>query len=139
MYNNVMSALTQNKVHILGVLGSEPKITTGIKLVASFSLATNEYWTDSTTGEKKTSTQWHRIVTFEERFINALKNAKVGSNIYIEGMLKYRSIGEGSEKKTLAEIVVGKFNSLILLGKNTSDSDSHKQDEINDDEDSIPF
>ena len=55
-----------NKVILVGNVGKDPEIRTmnnGEK-IALFSLATNEYWRDKTTGEKKDRTEWHNVVVY---------------------------------------------------------------------------
>lgn len=136
MYNKNMS--NDNRIILLGVLGSAPRITETTKglALASLSVATKEFWKDATTGEDKTKTQWHRVITFESRLVESLKNAKTGDMVYVVGSLSYRTVGEESEKKTLAEIVVNRNGKLVLLGKRFSDIIEESEDVI---EDSIPF
>ena len=57
-----------NKVILIGNLGQNPEIRTlesGIKM-ARFSLATSEIFTDKATGDKRTHTEWHRIVLWRK-------------------------------------------------------------------------
>ena len=55
-----------NRVIILGNLGNDPEIRTmpNGEQVANISVATSESWTDKNSGEKKTQTEWHRIVFY---------------------------------------------------------------------------
>jgi len=59
-----MAKGTVNKVILIGNLGSDPEVKTtpGGALVANFSLATSESWTDKNTGEKQERAEWHRLV-----------------------------------------------------------------------------
>lgn len=53
-----------NKVILIGNLGKDPEIRRldNNVVVASFTLATSETYTDKSTGEKKELTDWHDIV-----------------------------------------------------------------------------
>ena len=55
-----------NKVILVGNLGREPdiKYTGDGKAIANLAVATNESWTDKTTGQKVEKTEWHRVVIF---------------------------------------------------------------------------
>ena len=62
-----MSTL-RNKVQLIGNVGQTPEIRNleSGKKVASFSIATNEFYKNSK-GEKVQDTQWHNVVTWENR------------------------------------------------------------------------
>ncbi len=60
-----------NKVILVGNLGKNPEVRNvqnGNKIV-SFTLATNEGWTDKASGERREKTERHRIVIFNERLV----------------------------------------------------------------------
>lgn len=81
-----------NKVFIIGNLGAEPetrKFSNGGS-VTNISVATSEQWTDKNTGEKRESTEWHRIVLFNRLGEIAAQYLKRGSKVYIEGSLHTR-------------------------------------------------
>ena len=63
-----------NKVQLIGRLGADPEIKQMVngKSVARLSLATSQSWKDKNTGEKKEKTEWHRIVVFNEGFVNVV-------------------------------------------------------------------
>lgn len=111
--------LTVNKVTIIGYVGKEPTIVslpTG-KSLASFNVATTEYWNDKNTGEKKQSTEWHRIISFiSVDFIK--ENVHSGSPLYLEGSIKKREYLDNGEKKTITEIIISIKGKIILLESN---------------------
>lgn len=82
-----------NKAIILGTLGADPdvKFTKNGGKMANLSLATSEYWKDKTTGEAKQTTEWHRVVVYNDKIVNAIE-AKLtkGSKAYVEGRIKTR-------------------------------------------------
>ncbi len=110
-----MNAL-RNSVRLLGHLGDNPKVRKlgSGKLVANFSIATNEIYRDSS-GEKQSETTWHRLVAWGKQAEIAEKYLKKGSEVTIEGKLTNRSWEDkNGEKQYTSEIVV---NSMLILDK----------------------
>jgi single-strand DNA-binding protein len=107
-----------NKVTLIGALGRDPeyKVTSNGISMAILSLATNEFWTDKETGNKNTRTEWHRVVCFSERKIEALKSsgAQTGSMIYAEGKIRYRKWDkpDGTTQYS-TQIVVSTYDTLF--------------------------
>jgi len=84
---------TVNKVILIGNLGKDPETRTlenGVKMVR-FPIATSETYTDRTTGERRSITDWHNIVIWRGLAEVAEKYLKKGQKVYIEGKLKTRS------------------------------------------------
>jgi len=81
-----------NKVILVGNLGSDPEMRymQNGDPVCNFQIATSESWKDKNTGEKKESTEWHRIVLYKKLAEIAGEYLKKGSSVYIEGKLKTR-------------------------------------------------
>jgi len=82
-----------NKAIILGNVTHDPqikKLPSG-RSVASFSVATNRYWTDKTSGEKKSQVEFHNVITFGKLAEIAQNYLKKGSLVYIEGHLRTRN------------------------------------------------
>jgi single-strand DNA-binding protein len=96
-----------NKVILIGNLGGDPELrsTPGGTSVASFTLATNESWTDKD-GTKQERTEWHRIVVWSRLAEICGQYLRKGSQVYIEGRLQTRSWEDkqGNQRKT-TEIV----------------------------------
>ena len=84
---------TVNKVILIGNLGKDPEIRRleNGAVVASFSIATSESFTDKNSGEKKEITDWHDIVLWRGLAEITEKYIRKGTKIYIEGKLKKRS------------------------------------------------
>lgn len=81
-----------NKVILVGTLGAdvESKQFDNGGMVANVSIATSEQWTDKQSGEKRESTEWHRVV-FNGRLAEiAAQYLRKGSKIYVEGAIKTR-------------------------------------------------
>jgi len=105
-----------NKVILIGHLGADPEVRSlesGVK-VATFNLATSETYKDKS-GERKTNTEWHRIVVWRGLAEVAGNYLKKGSQVYIEGRLRTRSY-EDQDGKTryVTEI---EARELTMLGK----------------------
>jgi single-strand DNA-binding protein len=107
-----------NRVILLGNVGQDPEIrsTKDGKEVANLSVATSEQWKDKNTGEKKSKTEWHRVVVFGS-LVSVVKNyVKKGSQIYVEGKLQTRKWKDnsGADKYT-TEVVLQGFNSTLTM------------------------
>lgn len=120
-----------NKVILVGNLGRDPEVRTtdrGTKIV-NLTLATSETWNDKQTGERKESTEWHRIVVFNERLADvADKYLRKGRKIYVEGVLKTRkwNDNQGVERYT-TEVVLDRFRGELVLLDSQNSSDGQPQ------------
>ncbi len=83
---------TINKVILIGHTGDEIKMHyfDGGGCVGNFPLATNETYTNRTTGEKVSNTEWHNIVVRNKAAEICEKYLHKGDKVYIEGRLKTR-------------------------------------------------
>jgi single-strand DNA-binding protein len=121
-----------NKVIIIGNLGQDPDIRfsqSGDK-IASLSVATTESWKDKASGERKSITEWHRVVVFNENISNVIEQyVKKGDKICVEGAIKTRKYtGTDGVEKNITEIVISQFKGGIeLLG---SKGDSQESDSL---------
>ena len=107
-----------NKVILVGNLGKDPeirKLESG-NLMARFSMATSEYYTDKTSGKKIENTDWHDIVLWRGLAEITEKFLKKGMKVYVEGKLKKRAWKdkEGAQRYNV-DIVA---DSLTILSKN---------------------
>ena len=104
-----------NKSIVMGVLGRDPetKQFPNGGSVTNFSVATTDHWKDKTTGERKESTEWHRISTNNRLAEIASKYLKKGSKVYIEGSLRTRKWKDQSGADR--EVTEIKADVLLLL------------------------
>ena len=81
-----------NKVILLGNLGADPetRYMPNGDAVATVRLATTESWKDRNSGEKRESTEWHRVVFFRKLAEIVGQYLKKGSSVYIEGRIRTR-------------------------------------------------
>lgn len=107
---------SKNRVNLLGHLGRDPEVRyfpDGTP-VTTISLATGEAWKDKASGERRESTEWHRVVFVRRVAEIAGKYLVSGSLIDIEGKLRTRkwTDKDGVERYS-TEIVA---HSLLMLG-----------------------
>lgn len=103
-----------NKVILVGNVGSDPEVKeVGGDKVASLSLATSESYKDKQ-GEKKTLTEWHRLIAWRGLAEVIEKYVHKGSQLYVEGKIRNRSYDDANGvKRYVTEIVL---DTLKLLG-----------------------
>ena len=113
--------MSVNKVILVGNLGSDPEVRymDGDRVVANFSLATNETYNDRE-GNKVTQTEWHRIEMWDGLAKIAEKYLRKGKLIYVEGKIKTDkwSDKEGNDRYTTRIRV----NTMQMLGSPDSGS-----------------
>jgi len=111
-----------NKTIIIGRLGDNPDIrqTQDGRKVASLSVATSESWVDKQTKEKKTNTEWHRIVVFKQGTTGYVEEfLSKGDTVYIEGKLKTRKWQDkttGADRYS-TDVIIDGFDSTIKIIK----------------------
>ncbi len=104
-----------NKVILVGNVGKDPEIRrfeNNIK--ASFSLATSETYTPKG-GDKVTQTEWHNIVAWRRLAELAENYIRKGSQILVEGKLRYRSYDDRDGNKRY--VVEVEADTIQLLGR----------------------
>lgn len=115
---------TLNKVMLIGHLGDNVKTHyfEGGNCIGRFPLATNEVYTNKSSGEKITSTDWHNIVVKNKLAETCEKYIEKGDKVYVEGRLRNRQWqDEQGEKKYATEIHVNEI--LFLSTKNKEQQD----------------
>ncbi len=124
-----------NKVILLGFVGGNPEIREAKdSKVASFSLATSESYKDKNS-QKKTNTQWHKIVVWGGLAGIAEKYISKGSRLYIDGKIRYREYEKDGQKKYYTEI---QAQTIQLLGGKAHDQAEPVQDTYTQTDD-LPF
>lgn len=114
-----------NKVILIGNLGKDPEIRRleNGAVIATFSLATSEVFTDKSTGEKKEITDWHDIVLWRGLAEIAEKYIRKGAKIYVEGKLKKRSWQDKEGNMRYVTEVVG--DDLTILSRPDVEKSQH--------------
>ena len=105
-----------NKATILGHLGRDPeqRFLSNGEAVTNFSIATSESWKDKNTGDKKESTEWHRVTCYRRLAEIAGQYLRKGSLVYIEGKITTRKWQDktGADRYTM-EIIA---NEMKMFG-----------------------
>lgn len=115
-----------NRVILVGTLGQDPEVKylSNGNAVCNLSLATSEQWKDKQSGEKKETTEWHRVVLFGKVAEIAGEYCRKGGQVYIEGKLKTREWEKDGIKRYSTEIVVDMQGTMQLLGGKPADGGS---------------
>ena len=98
---------TLNKVMLIGHLGDDVKMHyfEGGGSIGRFPLATNESYTNKSTGEKVNNTEWHNIVVRNKAAEICEKYLTKGDKVYVEGKLKNRQWEQDGIRRYATEIV----------------------------------
>jgi len=120
-----------NKVILVGRLGKDPEVKYlgDGTAVANFSVATEEVWKKD--GEKKSKTEWHRIVCCGRLAEICQEYLMKGSLIYLEGSNQTRSWDDNGTRKYITEV---KMNTMKML---SYENKEHRESSVP--EDDIPF
>ena len=110
-----------NKVIIVGNLGRDPEtryMPSG-DAMTSITVATTDTWKDKVSGEKKESTEWHRITFFGKLAEIAGQYLKKGSQVYVEGSLRTRKYMDKEGVERYATDI--RADSMQMLGNRTQE------------------
>ncbi|MCG9943641.1 single-stranded DNA-binding protein [Providencia rettgeri] len=118
-----------NKVILIGNACDDPTVRymPNGGAVTNFTLATNDYWTDKQTGQKKEKAEFHRVVIFGKLAEVAGEYLKKGSQVYIEGSLQTRKWQDQSgQDRYTTEVVVNIGGTMQMLGNGNSNSNGNQ-------------
>ena len=129
-----------NKVILIGALGADPELRNmpNGDAVCNIRMATSEQWKDKATGEKKETTEWHRVVFFRKLAEIAGQYLKKGSQVYIEGSLKTRKWTDKEGKENYTTEIVASEMKMLSKREGKSEARQDRQTQPADDED-YPF
>jgi len=113
--------------------------------IGRFPLATNESYTNKSTGEKVSNTEWHNIVVRNKAAEICEKYLSKGDRIYVEGRIKTRKwTGEDGADRYSTEINVNDFTFLTTKKDNSQEAspptgEKPKVEEAPPEKDDLPF
>lgn len=131
-----------NKVMLIGNLGADPetRYTTAGDAVASISLATTDEWRDKGSGEKRQSTEWHKVVFFKRLAEIVGQHLRKGSQVYVEGRIKTKKwTDKDGIERYMTQV---EATEMKMLGKRERDDDTAPTQStrtVSDLDDDIPF
>jgi len=110
---------SMNKVILVGNLGQNPEVRTfqnGGKVV-SLRLATNESWTDKSSGERKERAEWHTVAIYAEGAQKVAEQyLRKGMPVCIEGRLETRKWqDQAGNDRYATEVVIRPYAGGITL------------------------
>jgi single-strand DNA-binding protein len=120
---------TVNKAILIGNVGKDPEVRylENGAAVTTIPIATSEDYTDKTTGEKKSVTDWHNITLWRGLAEIAKNYVKKGTKIYVEGKIRTRSyIDKDNIVRYTTEIVADQMQILTPKSENNPDPSSHQ-------------
>jgi single-strand DNA-binding protein len=110
-----------NKAQLIGNVGADPEVkplNNGGKVV-NFRMATSENYKDKE-GNRKETTEWHRLVAFGNVADIVEKYVRKGNQIFVEGKIQTRDWEDKDKnKRQTTEILV---QTIKLLGKKSGDT-----------------
>lgn len=119
-----------NKVILIGNLGKDPEVfsfDTGVKKV-TFSLATTEIYRNKE-GQDVEQTEWHNIVVWRSLADIAEKFLRKGSQVYIEGRIRYRTYEKDGQKKYITDIEADNIN-MLGARHNSENNSGYEQNNV---------
>lgn len=109
---------TLNQCQFIGNVGLTPEVrySQSGDAICSFSIAVNETWRDKTTGERKESTEWVRVVAYRKLAEICGEYLKKGTPIWVQGKMKTRKwTGQDGKENYTTEIIA---EQMKMLGGN---------------------
>lgn len=105
----------KNLVILIGNLGADPnsRMTPQGSCVTNLSIATDESYKDSNTGQMIPRVEWHRVVLYGRLAEIARDYLRKGSKAYIEGRLQTRKWqGQDGQDRYTTEIIGNELQML---------------------------
>ena len=124
-----------NRVTLVGFVGNDIIFGENGQFI-SFTVGTNEKWTDKKTNEPRSSTDWHRVVIYNTYLIKCIRDViTVGSKAIIIGSLKTRKWTDDKNQRHYTTEVIVNFGDEIVIAstaneKSTATSTSETSESI---------
>ena len=123
-----------NKVILIGRIGQDVEVKEiGERIVSNFSLATTENWKDKQ-GEWKEATEWHNCAAWRD-----LKWLNKGDQVYVEGSINTRKVGEGDSVKYFTSIRIRDIRRLQKSPNAVAAPAPTSTGKSKEEEDDLPF
>ena len=130
---------SMNQVFLIGRLGQDPeKRTAGTSVVTRLNLATSRKYKNRD-GEQQEETQWHSVDCWGKTGELAAQYLRKGSQVLVEGSIKYSTSGEGESKKYFTNIFCNRLQFLDSKGSSPSAGEGAAAMAAIDDTEEVPF
>lgn len=121
-----------NQAVIIGRLGQDPELRSmrSGEAVVNVTVATTSGYTDRTSGEKKESTEWHRVVAYGPVAEAIARLARKGTLMLFEGSMHTREYvdKQGLTKKSTE--LKARVSRVLAGGRNEGHSGMASEEEI---------
>ncbi len=139
--------MSVNKVILVGKAGRDPEVRhlDNNRVVANFSLATNEYYRDRN-GNRQELTEWHTIEMWDDLARTAEKFVTKGKLLYIEGKIRTNTwTDKETQQERSSKIIRANVMTFLNSGNSENKGDriegeaSPAANTTPDDSDDLPF
>jgi len=114
-----------NRVTLIGHLGADPEVryTQNREAIATIRIATTEISKDKSSGERKETTEWHRVIFFNRTAEVVGEYLRKGSPIYVEGRIQTRKWQDSAGQDRYVVEIIG--SEMQMLGARPSAKDAN--------------
>ena len=121
-----------NHTVIVGRLGQEPELRNlrSGEAVVSCTVATTSGYTDRTSGEKKESTEWHRVVAYGSVAESIARLARKGTLMLFEGSMHTREYTDKNGLTKKSTELKARVSRVLAGGKNEGHGGMSDEEEI---------
>ena len=116
-----------NKVILVGTLGFDPdhRVTSSGQAVATLRMVTNESYLDRSSGQRKETSEWHRVVVWGKTADLVKQYLHKGRQVFIEGKLRTRDWEKDGQKRTTTEVMAQR---VVFLGSRSDGAGGGRSD-----------
>lgn len=116
-----------NKVILIGTLGFDPdhRVTSSGQAVATLRMVTNESYLDRSSGQRKETSEWHRVVVWGKTADLVKQYLHKGRQVFIEGKLRTRDWEKDGQKRTTTEVMAQR---VVFLGSRSDGAGGGRSD-----------
>lgn len=121
-----------NQAVIVGRLGQDPELRTmrSGEAVVNVTVATTSGYTDRTSGEKKESTEWHRVVAYGPAAEAIARLARKGTLMLFEGSMHTREYTDKNGLTKKSTELKARVSRVLAGGRNEGHSGMASEEEI---------
>jgi single-strand DNA-binding protein len=121
-----------NQAVIVGRLGQDPELRNmrSGEAVVNVTVATTSGYTDRTSGEKKESTEWHRVVAYGPTAEAIARLAKKGTLMLFEGSMHTREYTDKQGLTKKSTELKARVSRVLAGGKNEGHAGMAEEEDV---------